>query len=587
MDAHQIILSSVLLGVVVGLFFKKVNPVYLFGGAVLVLLLFGVISSQQLLSAMSNSAIATIFLLIFITSVLRQNFDVLGLFQLLFGRLKTPRAFLFGVNSFAALLSSVINNTPIVALLIPYLHTWGKRNNTSVSALLMPMAFAATVGGTITLIGTSTNLVLNGLLLESHLPILSTLDFFLIGLLITVVGVVYLSFFAPNLLVPRLDPAELFKNEAREYVVEILVEDNSKFVGKTVEEAGLRNLGGIFLIEIYRSGKLINPVQPRDFIQGGDLLYFVGPSEEVIDLVKEANGLTLPKTKKFQLGNDLDIVEALIPAHSNLYGKMVRESNFRERYDAAIIAIHRNGNRLGGKIGGTVLEPGDLLLLSAGPGFYNKIVNDKNLYSVSTINRIENQPKGIKVLFFSLSAFALIGVGADWWSFFTSLVTILGLGIAFGLTSLNKIKREFSPDLFVILVSSIVLGSALLQNNTVAWLLGDSLSVTATWPPFLLLVVLYGLTLILTSFVSNVAAVSIAFPIAIAIITPFDLALTPYMLAIAFGASCAFLTPVAYQTNLMVYGPGGYANKDFLKLGFPLTILYSLVCLVSLKLIYF
>jgi di/tricarboxylate transporter len=584
----DILLTALALVVLIfGLFVWKGAPVVLFGGVVALLFAFGVLEAGHLLSAMSNQAVITIFLLIFITGMLRNNFEILSFFDKIYGKAKRTGTFLFGLNTSVSLLSSVINNTPIVALMIPYVYNFSQARGISPSRLLMPMAYAATLGGTITVIGTSTNLVLNGLLAENNLPELTTANFFIIGLAATIVGVLYLSFVAPKLLADRTDPAEAFRKVAREYIVEVKVEEGSPLIGKTVEEAGLRSLGTVFLIELLRDGRMISPVQPRDILQANDLLYFAGAIEEVVDLVKKENGLSLPKTEKFALGDQLDIVEALIPANSNLSGKEVRKSNFRERYDAAIIAIHRDGRRLGGKIGGNILETGDLLLLSAGKEFSNRLAGDKNLYAVSIVNKITPKNKRGKLGFLIGAILGGVALAFGWMDFFKFLILLTLLGLGLGLTSLSGLKREFSPDLYLTLVSSILIGTALIQTGTAGWLTAGMSEWMDQQTPFALLVLIFLLTTALTSFVSNVAAVSVVFPLVIAVVTPMQLPITPFMLALAFGASASFLTPVGYQTNLMVFGPGGYISRDFFKMGLPLTILYAVVCLGLLHLIYF
>ncbi len=591
-NAHYLSLDILLtalsmLVLMASLFFYKGHPVYPFGGVAMFLFLMGVVDSATVVSVLSNQAIVTIFLLIFLTGLLRNNFDILALFDKFLGSTKTLSGFLLRMNAGVAGISSVVNNTPIVALMIPYLYSYAQKSKISPSKLMMPMAFAATVGGTLTVIGTSTNLVLNGLLKENHLPELSSFDFFSIAIGLTILSVIFLSFIAPKLLPNRPDPADELRKQARNYIVEVKVDAHSNLIGKTVEEAKLRNLGAIFLVEILRNGKIVSPVQPRETLYANDLLFFAGAVADVIELVQRENGLSLPKTEKFALGQQLDVVEAVVPANSNLAGKQVRETNFRERFDAAIIAIHRDGNRLGGKIGGTTINYGDLLLLSAGKDFNRRAANDKNLHPVSTIQQISPENKSNKKIFLMLMALGLFVMALGWLNFLQFLFAMLVVAIPLKLGSLSSYKSAFSPDLYLMLVASVLMGTALIQTGTAQLLVAQ----LADWPallhPVVLLVALFFVTVLLTSFVSNVAAVAIIFPVAVALVAAADLNLKPYLLAIAFGASASFLTPVGYQTNLMVFGPGGYDSRDFFKLGLPLTLLYAIVALLTIYMLYF
>lgn len=569
------------------LFLYKGHPVYPFGAVAMLLYITGVVSTETVLSVLSNAAIITIFLLIFLTSLLRSNYDLLSFFDKLLGKTNSISGFLLRMNTAVAALSSVINNTPIVALMIPYLYNHAQKNKLSPSKFMMPMAFAATVGGTLTVIGTSTNLVLNGLLRENNLAPLDSFDFFAISIGLTIVSILFLSYLAPRLLPNRPDPAAALREHARKYVVEVKVDAHSTLIGKTVEEAKLRNLGAIFLVEIMRHGKTIAPVQPRETLLANDLLFFAGAVNDVVELVQRENGLSLPKTEKFALGAQLDIVEAVVPANSNLAGKQVRHTNFRERFDAAIIAIHRDGNRLDGKIGGTTINYGDLLLLSAGKGFAKRVGSDKNLHPVSTIHQITTGRNLQKTIFAILVVLGLVATGFQLVSFLQFLFLMVVVAIPLKLGSLSNYKSTFSPDLYLMLVASVLMGTALIQTGTAELLIAKLDGWRALSNPFALLVVLFFVTVLLTSFVSNVAAVAIIFPIAVALVAAAGLPLKPYLLSIAFGASASFLTPVGYQTNLMIFGPGGYESRDFLRLGIPLTILYATVALATIYLIYF
>ncbi len=582
---HYILLAALLV-ITASLFVQRFKPTLVFGWTTLALVLVGIMPINLLLSAFSNRSILTIFLLIFITSALRKHFNLLGLMDRIFRGIQSPKRFLVSMTSSVAAFSSVVNNTPIVALMIPYVYDWARKRDVSPSRFLMPLSFAATLGGTITVIGTSTNLVLNGLLEANDLEPLGFADFFLPGLIVTILGVLYLSLFGFGMLKDRKDVLEEFESNRREYIVETEVLANSEKVGKTITEAGLRNLEGIFLIEIYRKGRLISPVTPEEILQAGDLLYFAGDVDRIVELLKDDNGLEIPKREKFASKDVLEVVEVLVPITSDLAGKKVRDTNFRERFDAAIVAVHRDGRKLGGRIGDVVLEYGDLLLLTTGTRFKTVIQANKHLYTVSYMERIDQNSKPEKRWVGLGAAAALIALLFGGIDLFTFLIIVMVLLASFGLFSAQDLRKDVNSDLLVILVCAVALGTTLIHTGTAEWISSGMVGLLETANPLIILVSIMLLTVFLTSFVTNVAAVAVAFPIVAALVEQSGVDGTPFYLALAYGASASFLTPVSYQTNLMVYGPGGYKSKDFLRVGAPLAILYIFSILVYLMVRY-
>ena len=563
-----------------GLFVQRFKPTSIFAFTILMLTILQIVPVHELFLHMANESVITIFLLIFITSALKDNFNLIGLLDKMFMNIRNPRIFLFGFSSFVSGLSSLVNNTPVVALFIPYIYNWSKKKNFAPSKFLIPLSFAATLGGTITLIGTSTNLVLNGLMTSNGFEPFGFFDFLVPGLLVTISGIILITIVGYWLLPEHKDLLDNFSKEQRNYIVEMVVPESSEIANKTVAEAALRNLDGVYLVEINRGNRQISPVGPEQTLYKGDLLYFVGDIEKVAQLATSKKfGLEFPKTKEFDLGNELDLVEALVPAMSNLGGKKVKETDFRNRYDAAIVAIQRDGERLGGKIGDQVIKYGDLLLLAAGRDHRNKIRTSKNLHSLSNIDRISDDKKRSKNIFLVL----LAAVGIGW--FFNALSLVLGLMvleiglIALGLSSIEKVKEQFNFDLYIILVCAIVFGTTLITTGTADWITSFLLKFLNGASSTTILISLFITTVFFTSFVTNVAAVAIVFPIAASLMPQLAIPPTDVFLLVAFGASCSFLTPISYQTNVMVYEPGGYKGVDFLKIGIPLTVLYSLICI--------
>ena len=478
--------------------------------------------------------------------------------------------------------SSVMNNTPIVTLFIPYVYQWGKKHNVAPSKLLIPLSYAAIFGGMITVIGTSTNLVLNSFLRSNNEELLGFSDFLIPGLVVSVAGVLFLTLFFNRLLPKRGDGIEESQGVLREYLAETRLEQESNLVGKTIAEAGLRNLDGVYLAQIYRNGRLLSTVSPDLELVGNDRLYFAGDTLKVVEVLKSFSGIVWAKNEKFALGDNAELVETVVPANSYLQGKSLKEVAFRERFDAAVIAIHRNGEKAQGKLGEISLTAGDLLLVMAGPNFKNKISQGKDLYALQWFED-QGVKKSKAQFFFLVSLFAFIGLSAfGYLDFFVALVLSLLSAAVLGMFDNVEAKKQTSIDLLLILGGAIAIGKGFIDTGAAQLLINPLLSVISDWNQISIIVVLYLITVIFTSFVTNVAAVSIIFPLAFELIHDLGLNPTPTYLALAFGASAAFLTPVSYQTNLMVYGPGKYIFKDFVKIGLPFTVIYSLCALITI-----
>jgi di/tricarboxylate transporter len=554
--------------------------------AVLVLILAGILTPGELLTGFSNESIAAIIMLILITAGLKKNFRLESYFDVIFKKSKTYRGFMFRMMSQVALISAVTNNTPIVALMTPYVVDWGKKNRISPSKLLIPMCFATTMGGMMTLIGTSTTLILNGFMQEYDQEVLHFGDLLLIGASVTIAGILFMGLVGHRLLPDHRDLLGVFSDNIREFVVETRILGNSRLIGKRVTEAGLRNLKGVYLVEILRNGRVISPVEPQEVLLEQDILFFAGNTEDIIDLIQKEQGLELPTTAR-DLDNDkTEVVEAVLSNNSSLIGKPVKRSDFRNRYNAAIVAIHRNGERVQGKIGDIELKNGDLLLLYAGTDFYNRVEIYRDIYVVSQVREI-NKPGWKKyyalALMIACAGFLLL---TGKFSLFPSLLIIVSIMAGFGLINTQDVKREIDPNLIVILVFSLAIGQAIIKTDAGNLVAGAFIDLLSPYGSVAILAGLMLITVVLTSFITNVAAVSIAFPLAFSICHSLGLDGTPFYLGIAYMASAAFLTPIAYQTNLIIYGPGGYNFKDFFRTGLPVTLLYFAIAISLIVLLY-
>ncbi|HNP17846.1 MAG TPA: SLC13 family permease [Fulvivirga sp.] len=584
------VMPFVVLGVIALLFVllysEVVKPTVSFLIAVLTLLLSGILSPRDVLEGFSNQSIASIVLIILITAGLRSNFNIEKFLDVLFGKSKSYKRFLASMMSKVALLSSFVNNTPVVVLMTPYVFQWGKKNNISPSKLLIPLSYATIIGGMITIIGTSTTLVLNGFLMKNNIEPINAIDLLIVGLTVAVFCLTFLFAISNKLLPDKKDLIETFEGSKREYLIEKRISKNSELIGKRVIDGGLRNLSGVYLVEIVRGHQLISPVNPNEIIEKNDILIFAGNTDKIVDLTLSKIGIELPAKLKTANTEPVRVVEAVISANNSLIGKTIKEAKFRERYDAAVVAIHRNGEKLSGKIGWIEIKPGDVLLMYVGNTFINRVSVYKDLYIISgdqTISTPNNASRWKLPILLSLISILLI---SQVFALFQSLLIIFSAMVLMKLVTLQNVKRDLDINLVVILVLSLAIGQAMVNTGSGALIAHEVVNYLHPFGNIAVLIGIAVITTILTSFITNVGAVAIAFPLALAATSNLGINGAPFYLAVAFSASAAFLTPIGYQTNLIVFGPGGYKFKDFLKIGLPVTVLYLTVALVSIVLLY-
>jgi di/tricarboxylate transporter len=548
--------------------------------AVLVFLLTGILNSDEVLSGFSNQSIISILMLILITTGIKKNFQLEYLFDAIFRKARSYRGFLLRMMSQVALLSTVINNTPVVALMTPYVVEWGKKNGIAPSRLLIPLSYATIMGGMITLIGTSTTLVLNGFLQDYNHPSLLFNDLFTIGIAVTIGGIVFIGLVGHKLLPNHQDVLKKYAENRREYVAETRIMPDSKLIGRNLVQAGLRNLKGVYLVEIIRREKMISPVSPDEVLEEGDTLFFAGNTHDIVDLINSGQGIELPSTARSFDNDKAEIVETVLNNFSSLVNKTVKQSDFRNRYNAAIVAIHRNGEKLSGRIGDITLLAGDLLLLYTGSDFRDRVEIYRDLFVVSKLRDIV-KPGRKKYyalgLVFACAIFLLIFGKL---TLFPALLLIFGIMIGFNLITTQDVKREMDLNMIAILVFSLAIGQAIIKTNA-----GDILAthIISFLEPYGIISILIGLivfTNLLASIIGNIGAISIAFPLAYAISQNLHLDGNPFFLTIAYAASAAFLTPISYQTNLIIFGPGGYKFKDFFEIGMPVNFIYLSIALL-------
>ncbi|SEJ51201.1 Di-and tricarboxylate transporter [Cyclobacterium xiamenense] len=581
MFSPSLITLYIVAGLVLVLYRDLLRPSFAFLGAVFLLLLLQIIQPEEFLMGLANKQIVVIFLLIGLTAGIQQNIGT-GFFFRIFSQKLRPGIFRARMMLLVGSLSAVLNNTPVVAFMIPYVKEWTKTNQVPASKFLIPLSFSTILGGMITVVGTSTNLVLNGLISQYGLPLLGFEDFLYLGLLVAFSGILYLSIASNRLLPDREENKSEIIDHLNEYLVETHLPLGSKMHGKTVKEAGLRKLREIFLAEIKRGNQEISPVGPNELLQEGDKLFFTGNTDAILQLIQEENGLSLPEEGHVSNYGFFQLTEAVVPASSSLIGEKIKDSDFRNRYQASIISIHRNGTQLKGNIGETKVQAGDLFLMLTGKD-HNRNDYLKDLIIITLRGEI-NAENGRFRRLPSLLALGLLLTGIIGWVdlFMAAFAGILTLYL-FKVLNLQTLRKAVDLDLLLILVCSLSLGVALNNSGAATMLASGLLFLTQGAAPVWALALLFVVTLVLTSLITNAAAVSIMFPIAMELGQQLGQPLTPFFVAIAFAASGDFMTPIGYQTNLMVMGPGNYKFRDYFAIGFPLTLIYGTVVMVFIQ----
>ncbi|MEZ5084353.1 MAG: SLC13 family permease, partial [Bacteroidales bacterium] len=416
------------------------------------------------------------------------------------------------------------------------------------------------------------------------LKALEMFDFTLVGLPMIVAGSVYLILFSDKLLPAHPDVIDDFTDRSREYLVEAQIRGSSKIIGKTIEEAGLRNLQGLFIVEISRGDQTLSAVSPAVVLREGDLLVFAGDTNTIADMLNSDIGLSLTQVGMFSKKRRTAVIEIVVSHNSSLISKTVRETGFRGKYDAAILAVHRNGERMSGKIGTVRLKAGDVILMLAGDDFSKRSHDTNDFYMISKIREFRKMEWYKNLTLFGGLVIAIVLSAMGWVSLFMALLGLLIIIQLMGISSPKDIPKSIDYNLALIIVLSLALGTAMIKTGMAGMIADFIISVFKPFGPYGLLIGIFLITNLLASYITNKASAAIIFPISVSAGINLGLPTTPFILIVAFAAAANFITPIGYQTNLMVYGPGGYSFKDYFKIGLPLTAIYMLT---SVTILYF
>jgi di/tricarboxylate transporter len=544
-------------------------------GALTLLLTLGVISDRDLLSSVANPGMATVGALFAVGAGLRDTGGMSWLAERLLGRPQSVTSARVRIVGPVALLSAFMNNIPLVAVMLPVVNDWARRIRVSTSQLMIPLSYASVLGGTCTLIGTSTIIVVNGLVITELGPeqALGMFDISRVGVPVAIVGLLYLVLLGGWLLVDRT-PALSTRDDAREYTLEMIVEKGSPLTGKSIEDAGLRQLPGVFLMEVQRDGIVMPAVSPKTELREKDRLVFVGVVTSVVDL-QRIRGLS-PATNQLWKMNaprpSRSLVEVVVSNSNPLLGQTIREGRFRTRYDAVAIAAARHGQRIDKKLGDIVLQAGDTLLLEARPDFVEHNRESRDFYLVSEIADSSPLRHDRAWLAVAILVAMVATVALGWMSMLNAALLAAGFMVIARCTTASAALRAVDWTVLLVIVAAFGIGRAM-EVSGAAMLVADSLLGIVGDHEVGTLAVLCGLTMVFTNVMNANAAAVLVFPIGVEAASHLDASPMPFVIGIVMGAAASFATPIGYQTNLMVYGPGGYRFVDFVRIGAPLSLL--------------
>lgn len=572
---------------------ERFRPALVMLASVIVLLVAGVIDQDDAFTGFSNEAPFIVAALYVIAGAAEATGALDRVTERILGRrrgdgsISAERRDVARIAFPTMAASGFVANTPLVALMAPRVAAWARRTGRSASRYLMPLSHAAVFGGVITVLGTSANVTVSGLLRESGREPLDLFEITPVGVPIALLGVVVLVLVSPRLLPRRLSPAEADTGATREFTLEMQVAPASPLAGRTVAEAGLRNLEGVFLLELERDGDVTAPVGPDRVLAPGDRLTFAGAVSRVLDL-QRIPGLVSAEHRHFSVagGGSRATYEVVIGEGSPLAGRTLKEIGFRGRYGGAVFAIHRAGERLPAKLGDVRLRAGDLLLVLGDHEFRERWQDTHDFLVVSPLEG--GMPvRREHAIVVELTLLALVVVaGTGLLSLLETSLLAAGFLVVSRMISLAEAGRAIDFDVILMIAASFGLGAAMAESGLAAELGQLLVSGSDRFGDVGVLAAVLLATMILTELLSNNAAAVLMFPIALAAAADAGVAFRPLAVAILVGASCSFLTPIGYQTNLLVYGMGGYRFLDFTRVGAPLTLLTIVVSLVVIPIVF-
>ena len=566
---EPVLIALVVVALIAMLIFSRLPPALLFTLAMSACVLVGAVDIKTVLAKATNEGLVTLILLLLVSIGLERLPWLLSLSHRLVSR-SLPST-LLSLSGLTMLFSAFVNNTAVVATLAGALR---KNPHHPASQILLPISYAAILGGTLTLIGTSTNLIVSSFLEDVTGSGIAFFAFLPVALPAALAGLVVMMMARSAL--PRAPRDALPVND---FLIEMEVADDSRLIGKSIAANGLRDLGDLFLVEVVREGRLLTPVSPGEQLEAGDRLIFSGDVSSV-GLLERFHGLRSFALDEGLLGSNLTEV-VLLPG-ATVIGQTIKQSEFRSRFDAAVVGVHRDGERLSGRLGDITLRAGDSLMLAVGPDFQKRSNLSRNFLVVDDTVSSHSLPagKGLAVALSMMLVIALSVIG--WLSLATGLMFLLLIMLGLGLLSAADLRRRFPFEIWLIVASALAVSQAVMDSGLMANAMDFLSPLLISLPPVVMLILVYLLTLFLTEVMTNNAAAALMFPVGYTVALTAGVEPMAFVMAVALGGSASFLTPFGYTTNLMVQNLGGYSRGDYVRFGWPVSLAYSTVVLMLL-----
>lgn len=593
MTLEMIFVAAMIVLMLISLLFEVARADFLVFLFLVIFLLSGVISTEQALSGFSNEGMLTVLLLFIVAGAIQKHGIIENFIYRILGETKSMRGSMVKLLPPISLVSAFLNNTPIVVTLTPILRNWARNNGYAPSKVLIPLSYATILGGTITLIGTSTNLIVHGLLINAGVEGFSFFTLSVVGLPIAIVGLIYILTIGYKLLPDNLGAEDTIRKEAKEFLAEARIQDSFEHIDETILTASRNSFEGVYIIEIIREdGGRVEPVGASTYIRKGDHIIF-SASLNRIAIIEKLKGISLEtgtdKSLDVLQNENHHLVEAVISHNSSLVGKTIRDSEFRSTHDAGVIAVHRNNQRINSRVGDIILKPGDTLLLLADDEFVQRHQHSQDFYVVYTVNPPEqlkqNNLKGFLAL--GLLLVMILSVTLGFLSMFEAMLIAVILLVVTRLINWREILNYIQFDVLLLIASAFAIGAAMTASGLAQFLAENMLAIAQPLGIIGVVFIIYIATNIFTELITNSAAAVLMFPIAFEMADQLNVDYMGFIVTIAVAASCSFITPIGYQTNLIVYGPGGYKFSDYIKIGAPLVLLTMVTTSIIVYIVWF